>query len=472
MRQWIQAIFITTLSLVFVFGCEGGDRGSGGLLPTDEASITVTGENLAAPDGLDFKALAFNQSVLFYLPDAVASGASTIESGASVAPLPTEMNDGIYYVYAYIDSDPSDGDRPMQGDWLAGPVELTVADGVGNVTLDGADFVPVNVLARVECSDPAAEGAEVRIRVGMPTTPCQAAFTDDVFGVIESGEAVVGIAGLPDGTYSVCALIDLDPTLPVTSLPAGADLVAADGTGLMVVDGAGEAILPESAFHAIPALFIDLSESAGKKLPEIPDGTTVVVSMMSPGMLPPTASRVDMPLPSAFGAGQFTGGQATVALIFWLLDGPHLTFVMIDADSSGPMGVTLGDMIGAQMVNVAAELVLPPMGTGDFFVVNVLAHIELDGHDGEMLSMGIYPDGSFCSGLPLAQSLMPSALSDGAATIPLFGLPDGDYEACPLVDVDSSASPSPGDLTALHRFTLSGEVEFTIVETEFFPIMP
>jgi hypothetical protein len=199
----------------------------------------------------------------------------------------------------------------------------------------------------------------------------------------------------------------------------------------------------------------------------MPDGKQVTVMILD------STDLVSM-LPQAYGLGSFSGGNVAVPLLFWVLDGTWLAVAIIDMDNSGMTGITLGDMMGAKVVTIAGATVtfIPPaasMGPDDFSTINVLAHIQLSGQDGKKVYLVVYPypQAVPCSGVPVTMGL-PLSLSNGTATLPLAAtLPDGDYAACVLVDVDDSGGPTLGDLSAYHPFTVSGNTEFTVTQDEF-----
>lgn len=436
------------MAIMLLLGCNPNEDAAKSLFDSKpRLKISVAG--ITGVDGAKMYAFLFNQSAYFYIPDALADGHSIIGGGGAVVDLSPAVRDGAFYVYAFIDVIPDDGPRPMPGDFFAGPFDFSVVKGGGKLDLTAADFLPVNVLARVDNLDPEAEGVEVRVRVGAPDTPCQSTVAVEAYGVIRDGFARMGLAGLPDGTYSVCALVNMDNSPPVTGLPGGNDLVAADGGALTVAGGSGTVIVPQSALHAIPKLGISLA-TAG-------DGQQVIVM----------AVDIITMTPQAFGLAEFQGGAAEVPLLVWLLDGNYLATALLDMDSN--LGISMGDIVAGVLINVAGATVLPPIQDADFKKINVIATINLAGNDGKLVMMMIYPQGAFCSGLPAGAGLA-QVLSNGTVNIPAGELPNGNYEACPLVDVDGSMSATGGDLTAMHIFTVSGTAQFTIAGAEFFPI--
>ena len=452
MRRNKYMMVLAAFIAVFLYvGCDDGGDGDFEVFGGDSVAVTIDAQGVAVADGSVFKVYVQRHAAYFYAPEAVADGESDFAGGSAVATVGPALGDGLFYVYAYADVNPADGERPMPGDMLAGPVDLTVTGGKGALVLTAGDFLPVNVLARVDYSDPGGEGAEVRVKIGLNGTPCQATVNIEAYGVMEGGQALMGLAGVPDGNYSVCGVVDLDDGLSVTSLPGGTDLVAADGAGLAVVAGAGTAVLPEAGFHTVPEITLNLASAA--------DGTQGIITIIDPvGMTP-----------QAFGLADFTGGVASSPLVFWMLDGNYLAVTIVDLDGSGPMGVTLGDKFAAVMVNVAGAVVLPQIQDADFITVNVLATVEVSGHDGETVMLSVYDQGDNCAGAPTTVGL-PLALADGSVTIPTGGLPDGNYEACVLVDADSSGGLSSGDLSAMHYFSVAGTAEFTVEEAEFVTI--
>ncbi len=446
---------ILAIVLLFAAGCDMG----GGATYGDEAAtegvseVTVTAEGLSVADGVEFKAYAFGPDDFFYQPAAKASGSAVIEGGGGVAELLPSLADGTFYAAGWLDVDPNDGDRPMQGDSFAPPSTIEVSGGSGNLTLGPGDFVEVNVSVTVEHSG-VGDGNETRIRVGNPDTTCIANQIYEGFGVMSGGSSEVGIPGVPDGTHSVCALIDVDPATSVTGMPGGADLVAALPAAL-TVSGTGRVTIPESAFHEVAELDINV--------PSAPDGALALMTIVDPATQTPLS----------LGAGVFSGGSASasVPLVFWTLDGNWQAIAILDMDGSG-MGISLGDMIGYKGVNISDSTVTPAIEAGDFSTINLIVNIELTGHDGEEVTVEIYQQGSSCEGTPEYRSFldilsMPITLEEGSAQAPFVDVANGDYEACAEVSVTDG-----NDLRAVHPFTLEDLAEITITEAEFQEITP